>query len=78
MLRDGQNEHVTNVLDVVESWLVEGDPYVREAATIGFIEDLQNPNLHTGTKPQDFFQFLGPESKLWWQKVERFWSRDEQ
>src|SRR5262245_24425106 len=39
---------------VVERWLLEGDKYVREAATVGLLEDLQNSNLHETTSPNDF------------------------
>lgn len=77
MLAEGEKHNVDRVFEVVERWLVEGDPYVREAATVGFIEDLQNVNLHDGTEPRDFIQFLGPESSYWWTKVERFWSHGE-
>lgn len=62
------------VLDVVERWHLEGDDYVREAATIGLLEDLQNLNLHDRTSPSDFIVWLRPETRRWWDKVEAFWS----
>jgi hypothetical protein len=58
----------------VEQWHVSGDTYVKEAATVGLLEDLQNTNLHEGTDPDAFRKFLGPESERWWSKVVRFWS----
>ena len=31
-------------IEVIERWHLEGDDYVREAATVGLLEDLQNTN----------------------------------
>lgn len=55
----------------IETLHVEGDPYVREAATIGILESLQNVN-----EPKRFLQYLGPESRKWWDKLDRFWNGD--
>jgi hypothetical protein len=61
---------------VVEWWHVEGDQFVRDAVTVGLLEDLQNLNLHEhGTKPAQFEEFLGPESRRWWRKVYEFWTK---
>lgn len=62
---------------VVERWLAEGDGYVREAASVGLLEDLQNRHLHRTTSPSGFKPFLPPESLRWWRKVERFWTHGE-
>ena len=49
---------------------VVGDDYVRELATIGFLEDLQIANLHhDGTQPDDFVPNLKPVSLWWWEEV---------
>jgi len=77
MLAGGQKHHISKILEVVERWLLEGDPYVRNVAIIGFIEGIQNSSVHDGTEPKDFIQFLGPESSFWWRKVDRFWSHGE-
>ena len=77
MFDQGQEERVAKILDVVELWLKEGDPYVQEVATVGFLEDLQNENLHRKTRPEDFADLLGPESSFWWEKLNRFWQYGE-
>jgi len=74
MLLANDVSSLTRVFEVVERWHVEGDEFVREAATVGLLEDLQNTNLHTSTCPADFERFLLPESLKWWAKVDRFWS----
>lgn len=61
------------IFDAVERLHVEGDHYVREAATVGLLEDLQNTNLHRTTDPEQFRPFLRPESLKWWDRVDSFW-----
>jgi hypothetical protein len=73
-LEAGATNRFEAVFDVVERWHVEGDDYVREAATVGLLEDLQNASLHTATSPDDFVPWLRPETRRWWQKVDAFWS----
>ena len=65
------------IFDVVERWHTEGDPYVRAAATIGLLEDLQNTNFYTIASPTDFKPYLREQSTRWWDKVERFWATGE-
>lgn len=71
----GDEAALRKTFSVVERWHLEGDSYVREAAAIGFLEDLQNENLHTTTTPKDFERLLGPESMRWWRKVYDFWDK---
>ncbi|WP_018428669.1 hypothetical protein [Hoeflea sp. 108] len=73
-LEAGDTASFDAVFDVVERWHVEGDDYVREAATIGLLEDLQNTKLHMSTDPAAFRPWLRPESLLWWEGVEDFWA----
>jgi hypothetical protein len=69
-----QEPELSRAFVVVEHWHVEGDAYVREAATIGLLENLQNDSLHTSTSPKQIEPFLMPESLRWWRKVEQFWA----
>jgi hypothetical protein len=61
------------IFDAVERLHVEGDHYVREAVTVGLLEDLQNTNLHRTTDPEQLRPFLRPESLKWWNRIESFW-----
>lgn len=65
------------IFQVVEDWHVYGDEFVRTAATIGLLEDLQNPGIHTQTTASEFEAWLLPETKRWWSKVQRFWEYGE-
>jgi hypothetical protein len=62
------------VARVIERLHVEGDPYVREAATIGLLEGIQNVWGNNGVDPELFFPFLLPESVRWWKSLNKFWN----
>lgn len=73
----GDTSRFEAVFTVVERWHLEGEHYVREAATVGLLECLQNTGLHKGrTKPADFLEWLRPESRMWWDRLEQFWDGD--
>ncbi len=72
-LEAGDTDRFDAVFDVVERWHISGDAYVTEAATIGLVEDLQNTNLYSTARPEDFLPWLRPETREWWAKVEEFW-----
>jgi hypothetical protein len=78
MVERGETAGLPAVFAAVERLHVEGDHYVREAATVGLLEDLQNLNLHpNGTDPEQLRPFLGPVSARWWDKLYRFWQHGE-
>lgn len=61
---------------MVERWHREGDSYVKEAATIGLLEGIQNI---AGNRfdPKRFACWLKAESKRWWDKLNRFWNGED-
>ena len=75
----GDDEAIRRVFDVVETWHTDGDAYVREAATIGFVETLGNVLGHEPSglaRLAALREHAGPETARWWQKVDAFWSGD--
>ena len=74
--KSGQIDEFDAVFRVVERWHCEGEFYVREAATIGLLEGIQNVSGNTGLDPEVFVKWFGPESKKWWVKLNRFWDGD--
>jgi len=52
---------------------LEGDDYVREAATIGALEGIQNIAGNSGVDPERFLPFLRKTSKKQWKKLNQFW-----
>ncbi len=77
MLERGDTKSFPAIFAVVERWHIDGEHYVREAATVGLLEGLQNTNLHGSTRPEQFLPFLRPESLKWWKKLIGFWERGE-
>ena len=77
LIQEGAEAELQRLFSVVEAWHVEGDDYVRNAATVGLLEDLQNASVVAPVDPANIVRFLGPESKRWWVKVERFWRYGE-
>lgn len=75
LLEAGDDERLRHIFDAVERLQVEGDHYVKEAATVGLLEDLQNGNLHRTTNPEQLRPFLRPESLSGWEAVDSFWTR---
>jgi hypothetical protein len=71
----GNTSEFESVFTLVEDLHVHGDAYVRELATVGILEDLQNTNLHRdGTSPEDFVAYLRPISRWWWEELYLFWA----
>jgi hypothetical protein len=62
------------VAKIVERLCIEGDPNVREAATIGLLEGIQSVWSSEGTDPELFGQYLLPESVKWWRRLREFWA----
>lgn len=73
LLETGDRQQLHAAFETIERLHIDGDKYVREAATIGILESLQNVNLHSKTRPDQFLEFLRPESLRYWRKVEDFW-----
>ena len=57
---------------------IDGDEYVRDLATVGYLADIENLAGHAGVDPVLFEEYLGPESRRWWEGLEAFWSGQRQ
>jgi hypothetical protein len=73
----GADSELREIFRIVEDWHLHGDAYVRNAATVGLLEDLQNTNVVGADVPVRCLGYLGPESLRWWRKVENFWEKGE-
>jgi hypothetical protein len=67
-------EQLLAVANAIERLHTEGDQFVREAATIGLLESIQNAWSNAGVDPELFVQHLLPVSARWWQSLNDFWS----
>jgi len=68
-----RTEEFSAIFDIIERMHVEGDDYVKEAATIGMLEGIQNVAGNSGLDPEGFAKYLRPESAKWWRKLNAFW-----
>jgi hypothetical protein len=73
LLREGALQEFPAVFNAVESLHVDGDAFVKEAATIGLLEGIQNVAGNTGVDPAAFVPFLRPETAYWWEELNGFW-----
>lgn len=75
LYKNSETAEFSTVFEVTEKLHLEGDDYVREAATIGLLEGIQNiaSNADYGVNPDEFIQYLKPESAKWWQQLNGFW-----
>jgi len=74
LMQRGQTSELAALFAVVERLHVEGEPFVREAATIGFLETLQNFAGNNGVDCERFEPYLLRESAKWWGELNRFWA----
>ncbi len=74
LLKQRKTSELGAVFAAVERLHLEGDALVKEAATIGLLEGIQNCAASAGVDPDDFVVYLLPESRKWWDELERFWA----
>ncbi|SRR5258705_3143508 len=68
-----RKEEFGAVFEIIERMYLEGDHYVKEAATIGLLEGIQNVAGNSGVEPEQFVEYLRPESARWWGQLNDFW-----
>lgn len=73
LYRQGRIQEFLAVFHTVEELYTEGDEYVKEATTNGLLEGIQNIAGHRGLDAEVFVQYLKPETRKWWKKLNDFW-----
>jgi hypothetical protein len=71
--QQNQRAEFSAIAHAIERLHVEGDDQVREIATIGILESIQNIWGNNGADPEEFCRFLLPESRRWWDELNAFW-----
>ena len=75
LLKRGEVREISAAFEVIERLHTEGDDYVKELATIGYLEGIQNvAGWDDRVGPEDFEPCLGPQSSRWWRGLNAFWS----
>jgi hypothetical protein len=73
LMRTGATTEFPAIFEAVERLHVDGDAQVKEAATIGLLDGIQNIAGHAGVPAQSFAPHLKPESAKWWVELNNFW-----
>lgn len=73
LYKEQKTSEFSLVAKLIEDFHVKGDAYVREYATIGILEDIQNVWVNNNVDPEKFACFLFPKSKAYWQSLNDFW-----
>jgi hypothetical protein len=73
LYKSNKMDEFPNIFEVIEQLHVSGDEFVKEAATIGLLEGIQNVFSHIGINPNVFYKYLNRESLLWWNNLNDFW-----
>jgi hypothetical protein len=71
----GRKEALAGIAVAIERLHVEGDAFVREAATIGLLEGIQNYAGDSDGLLPILVDSLGPESRRWWNSLNAFWDK---
>lgn len=74
LYRRGDLASLSAVAQAIERLHVEGSPWVKELATIGILEGVQNVWRNNQADPEYFAALLLPESQRWWRGLKNFWS----
>jgi hypothetical protein len=69
-----RTEEFPAIASAIERFHTEGDSFVREAATIGLLEGVQNVWGNNDTDPNLFGRHLLPASAKAWQNLNDFWN----
>ena len=73
LYKKGEINEFDQVFDIIELLNVDGDDYVKEAATIGLLEGIQNITSFSDVQSEEFIRFLKPVSAKWWNNLNDFW-----
>jgi len=74
LFKEGNTSEVPVIFEVIVLLHTDGDNFVKEAATIGLLESIQNISGNNFIDPEVFSKYLGTESLNWWGRLNDFWS----
>jgi hypothetical protein len=72
--KSGRTDSLQSAAEFIEELHVRGNKNVKELGTIGYVEGIQNVWRNNEADPQVFYEYLLPESKKWWDELNRFWN----
>lgn len=76
LLAEGKTEEFPAIFAVIERLHTEGDHYVQELATVGFLEDFENWAMRADMPESACSQHFGPQTAEWFKEMQKFWRRE--
>jgi hypothetical protein len=73
LARDARDD-LAGISRAVERLHLEGDDYVKESATIGLLEGIQNVAGDRNVSTERLEAALDVETRRWWRSLDAFWS----
>jgi hypothetical protein len=73
LMETGSTQEFPAVFEVVERLHIDGDSFVKQAATVGLLEGIQNIASHTDIDPESFVSHLKHESANRWKELNDLW-----
>ncbi|PLS06717.1 hypothetical protein CVD27_07195 [Neobacillus cucumis] len=73
LYKQNQINEFPKIFEVIELLHTDGDDFVKESATIGLLESIQNMSGDE-INPDVFKKYLKPESLKWWNHLDDFWN----
>jgi len=70
----GSTEEMQRAFDIMEEFLVIGNPKLQDLVVIGFLEDVQIIASWQPFGEAAFIPFLGQKSRAAWDELERVWA----
>jgi hypothetical protein len=61
--------------DFIEQLYKSNSDEIRELATIGYLEGIQNRWSNNGVNPELIHNEMGTLSKKWWNQLHKFWNK---
>jgi len=75
-INENNIEKLKKCFEFIELLHINGTEKTKELATVGYLEDLQNftGGNETMEKYKIIYDYIGIESKKWWNKLNDFWN----
>jgi hypothetical protein len=75
LFAEGTLDEMPGLFRLIEQLVDDPDHYTSELAVVGFLEDLQNGNIHrrAGSRPADFERWFHPHTRWWWEELYLLW-----
>ncbi len=69
----GNTNKFSEIFDLIEQCLSRGTETVHHGITTNVLENIQNFAGNQDINPNVFLQYLGKNSEMWWNEIDRFW-----